>query len=175
MKSPSRSRPFLLPDCRGSTGANLCDYDGPFFSDELDSTWRLSVGDGQLSFRVLNQPPVPLALVKLEEFASTSGGVKLRFEREAGVAWRFSVQSGRVKDLVFTRVSNGLPVQIRAGSLRGRDLPPGTDRTSESPPWLGVRGCSLRARGRLRARLVSSRAVSRAVRRRRSPPRPEAR
>jgi CubicO group peptidase (beta-lactamase class C family) len=84
------------------TGANLADFAGTYYSDELDAAWTLAVRDGRLTAQVLNDPPMELAIVKPDVFVADQGLV-LRFEREGGAVKRASVQAGRVTNLAITR------------------------------------------------------------------------
>ena len=81
--------------------ANLNELTGMYYSDELDVTWTLAVRDGQLTAQVLNDSPTVLTIVKPDVFVG--GGLVVRFEREAGVVRRLSVQAGRVTNIVFAR------------------------------------------------------------------------
>lgn len=81
---------------------NLGDFAGTFYSDELEATWALAVRDRGLTAQVLSDPPMALTIVKPDVFVG-EGGLVVRFEREAGVVRRASVQAGRVTNLVFTR------------------------------------------------------------------------
>jgi CubicO group peptidase (beta-lactamase class C family) len=78
------------------------DFTGAFYSDELDATWTFAAGEGRLTSRVLNDPPVAYALVKPDVFLADNG-VVLRFERVSGAVRRFFVQAGRVTNLMFER------------------------------------------------------------------------
>ena len=82
--------------------ANLAEFTGAFYSDELEATWTLVVREGHLTASVLNDPPSVLTAVEPDVFVSDDGLV-LRFERNAGVVVRASVQAGRVTNLVFAR------------------------------------------------------------------------
>jgi hypothetical protein len=84
------------------TGANLADFAGTYYSDELDAVWTLAVRDGRLTAQVLSDPPMELAIVKPDVFVADQGLV-LRFEREGGAVKRASVQAGRVTNLAITR------------------------------------------------------------------------
>lgn len=84
------------------TGANLAEFAGTYYSDELDATWTLASRDGRLTVQILNDPPTALDLVKPDVFVADQGLV-LRFEREGGAVARASVQAGRVTNLVFAR------------------------------------------------------------------------
>jgi len=82
--------------------ANLADFAGTYYSDELEAVWTMAVREGRLTAQILNNPPMELAIVKPDVFVVDQGLV-LRFEREGGVVKRASVQAGRVTNLVFTR------------------------------------------------------------------------
>jgi CubicO group peptidase (beta-lactamase class C family) len=84
------------------TGANLAEFAGAYYSDELDATWTLASREGRLAVQILNDPPTPLDLVKPDVFVADQGLV-LRFEREGGAVARVLVQAGRVTNLVFAR------------------------------------------------------------------------
>ena len=94
--------PEVLRRVDPPTGANLAEFAGTYYSDELDATWTLAVRGGRLTVQVLTDPPSALTAVKPDVFLSDEGLV-LRFEREAGAVARASVQAGRVTNLVFTR------------------------------------------------------------------------
>jgi CubicO group peptidase (beta-lactamase class C family) len=81
---------------------NVAEFAGTYYSDELEATWTLAVREGHLTASVLNDPPSVLTAVKPDVFVSDDGLV-LRFERNAGIVVRASVQAGRVTNLVFTR------------------------------------------------------------------------
>jgi len=78
------------------------DFEGRFYSDELDATWTLAIRDGQLTTRVLNDPPMVFSPLKTDWFLGDNGMV-LRFERESGTVKRVFVQAGRVTNLMFER------------------------------------------------------------------------
>jgi CubicO group peptidase (beta-lactamase class C family) len=83
-------------------GANLAEFAGTYYSDELDATWTLASREGRLTVQILNDPPTPLDIVKPDVFVADQGLV-LRFERDGGAVARVSVQAGRVTNLVFAR------------------------------------------------------------------------
>jgi len=80
----------------------LEDFEGRFYSEELDATWTFAVAGGRLSFRVLNDPPIALRPIKADCFIADTG-VVVRFERESGAVRRAIVQAGRVTNLAFMR------------------------------------------------------------------------
>jgi hypothetical protein len=80
----------------------VAEFAGTYYSDELEATWTLAVREGHLTASVLNDTPSVLTAVKPDGFVSDDGLVR-RFERNAGIVVRASVQAGRVTNLVFTR------------------------------------------------------------------------
>ncbi len=78
------------------------DFEGRYYSEELDATWTLATRDGRLTARVLNDPPMTFSLLKTDWFLANNG-IVVRFEREAGMVRRMFVQAGRVTNLMFAR------------------------------------------------------------------------
>jgi CubicO group peptidase (beta-lactamase class C family) len=75
---------------------------GPYSSEELDTTWRLSVENGKLFVRHRGIPEEPLTPTVANSF--TLGGMSLRFVRGPGDAVTgFSLDEGRVRGIVFRR------------------------------------------------------------------------
>ena len=83
-------------------GVRLEEFAGSYHSDELDATWALAVRDGRLTAQVPGDKPIVLSPVKPDVFVADQGLV-LRFERDAGLVRRVSVQAGRVTNLIFSR------------------------------------------------------------------------
>jgi len=81
---------------------NLADFEGRFYSDELDASWTLTVRDGRLTVQILHDPPVAFTPIKKDGFLGDNG-IVLRFERESGSVKRLIVQAGRVTNLMFER------------------------------------------------------------------------
>jgi CubicO group peptidase (beta-lactamase class C family) len=80
----------------------MVDFEGRFYSGELDATWTLAIRDGRLTAQVLNDRPVAFSPVKTDWFLGDNGMV-LRFERESGAVKRVFIQAGRVTNLMFER------------------------------------------------------------------------
>jgi len=80
----------------------MADFEGRFYSDELDATWIFAARDGRLTAQVLNDPPMTFSPLKTDWFLGDNGMV-LRFERELGTVKRVFIQAGRVTNLMFER------------------------------------------------------------------------
>jgi CubicO group peptidase (beta-lactamase class C family) len=112
--TPPAGRPQELQIIRDGRDAEVCrrvvppegvtleEFAGSYHSDELDATWTLAVRDGRLTAQVPGEAPMNLSLVKPGVFLADQG-IVLRFERDAGLVRRVSVQAGRVTNLVFSR------------------------------------------------------------------------
>ena len=85
--------------------ADLAALAGRYASAELDTTWRLEAKDGRLYLRYRGAPEDPL-LPTVADRMSVSGQ-SLRFTRDAsGNPTGFTVDEGRVRGIVFRRVSS---------------------------------------------------------------------
>jgi hypothetical protein len=76
---------------------------GEFYSDELDSTWRIEAKKGILRMHRRWAEPRLLTAAGPDEFTAISG-LRLRFERkpEGGVTG-FTLDAGRVRGLHFEK------------------------------------------------------------------------
>jgi len=80
--------------------AQLAEYTGEWYSDELDATWQLVVEEEELYIE--DGPENPLSPTIKDEFRIR--GLTLRFTRdEAGRISSMLVDAGRVRNLEFTR------------------------------------------------------------------------
>jgi hypothetical protein len=76
---------------------------GEFYSDELDSTWRIEAKKGILRAHRRWAEPWRLTAAGRDEFTATSG-VRLRFERKPeGAVTGFTLDAGRVRGLQFEK------------------------------------------------------------------------
>ena len=84
-----------------TSGINLEEYSGDFYSTELDMTYTLYVGDGTLKLQVGLNDPVDLRIDDTDRF--TSREVLYRFTRENGRISGFEMDAGRVKNIRFEK------------------------------------------------------------------------
>jgi len=87
------------------SAAELSRFPGTFHSDELDTTYTLSVAGGHLTAKVSNSPPIPLDAAGRDEFYSSDLG-DLVFHTDAGhrvSAFSLSTQASR--GIIFTKVN----------------------------------------------------------------------
>ena len=97
--SGDRLQPFQ------SSMAELSSFTGNFHSEELDTTYYLSVEGGRLTVKVPNNPPIPLDAAGRDEFYSSDLG-DLVFHAEAGhrvSAFSLSTQASR--GIIFKKVN----------------------------------------------------------------------
>ncbi len=84
------------------TAAQIGEFVGAYFSDELDVTYQLTVNERKLTVEVKNQSR-PLAPAYRNAFQGPGGGL-LEFTRDAqGRVTGFTVQAGRVRNIHFVR------------------------------------------------------------------------
>jgi hypothetical protein len=84
--------------------ATLADYAGSYASDEIDSTFTVTIADGQLMLQ-RDTDAVPVALQPSGENAFRARGLGFRFERASGKVVALLVDAGRVRDIRFTRAA----------------------------------------------------------------------
>ena len=88
------------------TPADLAAYAGTFYSEELDTTYTISVEGGRLVLRTRRQyEPVPLDPVFADTFRRP-GGPMLRFTRSGREVTGVSTGAGRTRNLGFTRTGS---------------------------------------------------------------------
>jgi hypothetical protein len=79
----------------------LQEYAGDYYSDELDTTWRIEPVNGTLVIRRRTLPDLPIQPVFLDAFQSPAG--VMRFMRVDGRVNGFVVGAGRVTGFRFSR------------------------------------------------------------------------
>lgn len=83
--------------------AELAAYDGDYYSDEVDATYRLAVIGDSLVLSSRHIPRQSLAAVGPDSFRARNG-MTLHFERDPGGApTAFTVEAGRVRNIRFVR------------------------------------------------------------------------
>ena len=86
--------------------ADLKEYAGRYYSDELDIRYDLSVKSGALLVRSSRGEPVPCEPQKKDVFAA-GGFARFRFQRDAnGAITGFTVTTGRVRNLKFAKLKS---------------------------------------------------------------------
>lgn len=86
------------------TPAELAAYAGAYFSEELQTTYRLAVENGALTVHRRGGEPTALRPLVRDEF---SAGPTLRFVRDAsGAVTGFLLDAGRVRNLRFVRMTS---------------------------------------------------------------------
>ena len=83
------------------SAAELAGFAGTYASQELDTTWRLAVDQGQIFIRHRGLPEQALTPTIKDQF--TLDGMTLAFRRSGGKASGFSLDAGRVRGVAFTR------------------------------------------------------------------------
>lgn len=105
--------PAARPDVSRPVGsfdpspAQLRQFAGTYFSEEIDSTYRLEVVDGKLQARVRTRPARTLEPARPDTFTA-SGGAEFEFRRDAaGNVTGFGVSAGRIRNVRFVRKEGG--------------------------------------------------------------------
>lgn len=84
-----------------TSGINLNDYIGDFYSEELDVTYIFDLENGILKSRIENKETMECTIADLDQFLLNQSLV--RFQRTNGVVSGFELDSGRVKNLKFEK------------------------------------------------------------------------
>jgi hypothetical protein len=77
-------------------------YAGAYYSDELDVRWTIATDSGGLVVRIPGGDTLRLAPTARDTFVG--GGVVMKFRRAGGRITGALVHSGRVRNIVFSRV-----------------------------------------------------------------------
>ena len=84
------------------SAAQLEEYTGDYYSEELDMVYRIESVDGKLYMRFRNAPEDPLEAVTPDVFTLSS--ISATFSRdEGGTVSGFEVSAGRVKGIRFDK------------------------------------------------------------------------
>lgn len=85
-----------------SASAELADFTGDYYSEELDFWYRLHAESGTMRIRDRNLSNDPLLPSGVDSF--TVSGLKLKFERDSRrVVSAFTIDAGRVKNIRFVK------------------------------------------------------------------------
>lgn len=82
-------------------GRALAAYAGTFWSDELQTTWRLAVDGDTLTLQDVRQRPLPLAPALQHVF--TARGMTIQFQQTGRSVDGFTVSVGRARHIGFVR------------------------------------------------------------------------
>ncbi|HZS04447.1 MAG TPA: serine hydrolase domain-containing protein [Blastocatellia bacterium] len=86
------------------TTAQLAEYEGNYYSDELDATYRVALKDDRLVVMRRKYNPTPLAPVFRDGFTTLSILGHVRFTRDEGQRVNgFIISAGRIRGLRFVR------------------------------------------------------------------------
>jgi CubicO group peptidase (beta-lactamase class C family) len=99
--APSSAQPALAPAVEPPAGDQLRAYAGTYFSEELNTTFTLTVEDGVLQLR--REGARPVRLRPLANHAFTNGDMTIRFTPGAALNAGFELNIGRVRGLTFVR------------------------------------------------------------------------
>lgn len=95
---------FVAVEMASPTPAQLAAYEGTFFSEEMDTTYRLTVEKEKLSVSQKGQPARALTPTTRDAFIG-SGGAMFEFQRDAqGRVSGFLVQAERIRGVGFARL-----------------------------------------------------------------------
>ena len=85
-----------------TSGINLKDYVGSYYSNELDVNYNFEIENEILFFRIENtSSTIECIISDLDQFSTETGLV--RFQRKDGLISGFELDSGRVKNLKFKK------------------------------------------------------------------------
>jgi CubicO group peptidase (beta-lactamase class C family) len=84
-----------------TSGIDLKNYTGSYYSKELDVTYNFEIENGVLMSRIDNKQSMECTISNIDQFTIEIGLV--RFQREKGIISRFELDSGRVKNLKFEK------------------------------------------------------------------------
>jgi CubicO group peptidase (beta-lactamase class C family) len=84
-----------------TSGLNLEEYVGEYYSKELDATYFFELANGELKARIEDNPPMDCSAEDIDQFLLDLGLV--RFQRSTGNISGFQLDSGRVKNLKFEK------------------------------------------------------------------------
>ena len=86
-----------------STGSDLQEYAGEYYSNELKTTYWLFANHEALKVKYGSARPMTLDMSGKDQFRVTEEGLLFRFRREAGNITGFELDAGSVMNLVFER------------------------------------------------------------------------
>ena len=97
------TQPAAAPSASDPTAnkADLAQYAGVYWSDELAVSYRVAVKNGALVLHRFDYQEIPLSAIGADRFRAPFG--MLEFKRENGRAVEFRLQGGRIKNLLFSR------------------------------------------------------------------------
>jgi CubicO group peptidase (beta-lactamase class C family) len=89
-----------MPDTDLS-GLNLSEYQGEYYSREIDATYHIFIEGDRLRMKIPNNPARDLDPVSMDEFSSER--MQLKFNRSDNLVASFEVNVGRVENLKFDK------------------------------------------------------------------------
>jgi hypothetical protein len=94
---------FVAVETASPTAAQIAEFAGTYYSEELDATYRLAVENEKLTVRQKGQQPRALTPTTRDGFIGPGGGT-FEFQRDAqGRVSGFLVQAGRIRGVAFAR------------------------------------------------------------------------
>lgn len=87
------------------SATELAKYAGDYTSEELETSYRLEVKDGQLTLAIKWQAPVALEPTVRDEFQSPQGMVLVFHRDAAGRVAGFDIFAGRIRNIGFTKAA----------------------------------------------------------------------
>jgi CubicO group peptidase (beta-lactamase class C family) len=83
---------------------DLMEYEGQYYSEELDTTYTFTAGEGRLTIRLKSESMGIISAASRDIFID-NGGLVVEFQRTNGAVSGARVSSGRVRDLEFNKVA----------------------------------------------------------------------
>jgi CubicO group peptidase (beta-lactamase class C family) len=103
LREDAPAETFVAVEAASPTPAQLADFAGTFYSEELDTTYRLAVEGEKLSLAQKGRPARALTPTTRDAFIGSGGGM-FEFQRDAqGRVTGFVVHAGRIRNVGFSR------------------------------------------------------------------------
>lgn len=88
-----------------ATKPDFAQFAGQYYSEELETTYRIEAAGDSLTVRIRRMPPVKLNHAKADSFTGSFPVANITFERDAaGKVTGFKVGNSRTRDVVFRKM-----------------------------------------------------------------------
>jgi CubicO group peptidase (beta-lactamase class C family) len=84
------------------SGSRLAEYTGTYYSEEVESRWRIAVEAGQLMLSSIKLRPAALTVAGRDVFTTSLGGIRF-LRNSSGKVYGLTVSTGRANNVRFTR------------------------------------------------------------------------
>lgn len=97
---------FEAKEAMNPTPEQLKEYAGPYYSDELDSVYKLEVDGNKLVLKRKKYPPMPCSVAFKDAFSSPGTGTLLFTRDQQKRINGFIVHAGRIRNFRFVKASS---------------------------------------------------------------------